>query len=225
MRTVILVPRRADGGPRDRLWEFCRPRWEPFGPIYEGHHDEGPFNRSAALNAAAREAGDWDIALVVDADVLIDLSHARRALDKAARSGRVAFAHTQFRSLGSEGTERVLNGFLGSWEPLVRWSEGHTASSCLAVPRALWEIVGGFDERFRGWGWEDVAFSLACGTIAGQPDRVEGDVWHLWHPSSPHRVPDDPDHQAAGVLALRYIAARHDPDAMRALIAETVTVP
>ena len=59
MRTVFLVPRREDNGHRDKLWEYCRTRWEsyfPDIPIYEGHHDAGPFNRSAAVN---RVSSTW----------------------------------------------------------------------------------------------------------------------------------------------------------------------
>ena len=32
---TVLVPRRADGGRRDRLWEFCRKWWEAEHPGYE----------------------------------------------------------------------------------------------------------------------------------------------------------------------------------------------
>jgi hypothetical protein len=72
MRTVFLVPRRNDNGPRDKLWAYCRARWEtyfPDIPIFEGHHDDGPFNRSAAVNRAAKLAGEWDLGIVIDSDV------------------------------------------------------------------------------------------------------------------------------------------------------------
>ena len=87
MRTVFLVPRRADGGHRDKVWAWCRRRWEtlfPDVPIYEGHHDEGLFNRSAAINNAARAAdadGHWDLAIVIDSDVLLPLTQVRAAIN------------------------------------------------------------------------------------------------------------------------------------------------
>ena len=61
MKPVILVPRRDDNGPRDELWNFCRAWWEreqSHMPIVEGYHTDGLFNRSAAVNRAARLAGD-----------------------------------------------------------------------------------------------------------------------------------------------------------------------
>lgn len=33
---------------------------------------------------------------------------------------------------------------------------------CVAIPRAVWDAVGGWDERFLGSDWEDVAFSTAA---------------------------------------------------------------
>ena len=70
-RPAILVPRRADGGIRDLRWEQARERWEKFGwPIHVGYHDDGPFNASAARNAAAAQ-GDWDVAVFVDADTIV----------------------------------------------------------------------------------------------------------------------------------------------------------
>ena len=95
MRTVLLVPRRDDRGQRDALWRWCKARWERyFGdiPIYEGYHDEGPFNRSAAVNTAARMAdadGRWDLGIVIDSDVFLKVSSVRAAIDTAARTGKV----------------------------------------------------------------------------------------------------------------------------------------
>lgn len=37
-----------------------------------------------------------------------------------------------------------------------------TFSSFYRIPLVLWGEVGGFDERFDGWGWEDLALACAC---------------------------------------------------------------
>ena len=85
MRVVVLVPIRYGKPERDRLWEFCRPRWAEFfpdWPVYEGVHgaEEGPFNRSLAVNRAAEAAGEWDVAVVIDNDVLADPQAVRAAV-------------------------------------------------------------------------------------------------------------------------------------------------
>jgi GT2 family glycosyltransferase len=201
---VLLVPRRAGEPTRDRIWAFCKLRWEtvhPEWPIYEGNHDVGSFNRSAAMNTAARLAdadAPWDIAVVIDADIFIEPSHVREAVRIAAETGHVTWAHRKWRGLTKEATMKLIEPDLGFeldvfGRPLNEWDGeesdvdiivGKTTalswSCCFAIPRAAWEAIGGFDERFRGWGFEDMAFQSAA--VAYGHERVEGNVYHFWHP-------------------------------------------
>jgi hypothetical protein len=202
-----------------------RSRWAvecPDWALYEGHHPgPGSFNRSAAINEAARRAGDFDVAVIADADCLVDTAQLRRAARRARETGRMVLAYERWAGLDQVMTDRVLGGFTGSWEPGVAVPLWGTCSSMVAVTFALWDDVGGFDPRFVGWGMEDVAFSLAASTLGGQ-ERMPGTVWHLWHPSAP-RVPAE---DAANVeLMGRYRDATGDVTAMRALCDETAEVP
>lgn len=241
---VVLVPRRADGGRRDESWEWLAKRWESEWPDFTvviGEHDDGgPFNRSAALNAAASAAGDWTVAVIADADSFVGADQVRAAVNTAARTGLMTIAFTRFCYLSDEGSRRVMAGYVGSWERLIRHKFTGGCSSMVAVRRDLWDTVGGFDERFCGWGEEDVAFSIACQTFGprrpGVPDaediratfhRLPGDCWHLWHPTQPNAdIHDRATYkQGAGYaanreLGARYIAAAHDTVAMSALITE-----
>lgn len=224
MKVRIAVPRRADGGRRDQLWEFCRRWWTETHPdfeIVEGHHDEGPFNRAAAINNAA--AGEWDVLLVLDGDVICE--QAKDAVDRAAATGRMALAYTAYRGLSRQMTDRVLDGYDGSWESGVALKLTGHVSSCLAVPRALWEQVGGFDERFQGWGHEDRQFHMVCRTLGGGVEEIPGLVWHLWHPFSPER-PATSSRKSSGYLAGQRLLSRYydawQPSQMRALLAEHV---
>lgn len=195
-RYVILVPRRDDGGHRDDLWAYCRARWEailPDVPIYEGHHDEGLFNRSAAINRAAVLAdadGRWDVALVIDSDIMLRRSQARKVLETARRSGKVTWAHTRWREIAEDWTRRIIRSshprdfgpeFAGvDMDVLVRQTNPISWSCAIAIPRQAWDFVGGFDERFVGWGFEDHAFrAVVCGMLGWK--RLPGDVYHLWH--------------------------------------------
>src|SRR6185369_1596603 len=167
MRTVILVPRRDDDGHRDRLWAWCRARWEryfPDLPIYEGHHDDGPFNRSAAINRASRladEDGRWDLAVVIDSDVFLLVSQVRKAIAKAHKTGRVTWAHRRWRGFHEDHTLRVLKtnhdfGAKADRDDLdiyVQRTNPLSWSCCTVFPRKVWDDLGGFDERFIGWGF------------------------------------------------------------------------
>lgn len=222
-RVVVLVPRRADGGVRDRLWQFCRRWWESEfdWPIIEGHHDTGPFNRSAAVNSAAE--GDWDVALIIDGDVVASAHQVQAAVDNAAATGRLTLAYERYVNLNQQMTTKVLDGFDGSWDPGTKYKMDDHVSSILAVPRSLWDQVGGFDERFSGWGHDDTAFAQACRVIGGGIDRIPGTVWHLFHPDSPERNRKSSLFQASELLANRYWSTT-DPAAMRALVAERATL-
>ena len=108
MKAVILVPRRADHGHRDKVWDWCRAWWErelPELEIVEGHHDAGLFNRSAAVNRAAREAGAWDVAVIIDADVICDPGRVREAIEVAAtEQNRLVLPFTRRHNLNPLGS-------------------------------------------------------------------------------------------------------------------------
>lgn len=220
MRVVVLVPRRADNGPRDRVWAWVANRWAAELPEWDvviGDHDagEGLFNRSEALNRAAATAGRWDVAMIADSDSFVGRVEALAAVGWAGSTGRLTYAHSVFRYLSRQMSASVLDGFMGDWMPGVDWSLNNTQSSMLAVPRVLWDEVGGFDSRFCGWGMEDVAFASACETMGGAANRVPGSVWHLWHPPST----DPTAARSANVQVLNpYLRAIGDRAAMRAVL-------
>lgn len=189
-RNVLLVPRRAHP-ERDKLWAYARSRWERHFPdleIAEGYHEDGPFNRSAAVNTAARLAGDWDFGIVIDGDVLCSARNVTEAIQTAHHTGRVTYAHTRWRGMSEYWTKRLLadRRDLGSdldrdeMDLYVERTNPISWSCCIVFPRAVFDDLGGLDERFRGWGFEDMALQSVIVGLYGH-DRIGGDVIHLWH--------------------------------------------
>lgn len=224
MKTVFLVPRRRDNGHRDRVWVYCRARWEalfPEIPIFEGHHDDGPFNRSAAVNRAAVAAGDWDLAIVIDSDVMLARSQAQVAIETAARTGKVTWGHRRWRGIREDWAVRLVadQRDLGpefenvDIDVLVERTNPISWSCFQVIPRSVWDDTGGFDERFVGWGYEDMAWqSLICGLYGHE--RIEGDVIHLWHERSEERIVKgypattaSPEYHRNARLGRRYMVA------------------
>lgn len=219
MNTVVLVPRRDDGGWRDELWACVRSRlavdhadW----PVHEGHHVDGPFNRSAAINTAARAAGDWDVAVIIDSDTIAPPVALRVGVDMAWTLGYMVNCHDLRVMLNERATRRIVAGRApsnvswrkASWVERI-WYE--SPSSGVVVRRDLFDRVGGFDEKFVGWGHEDSAFRIACETVTGVPMlRVAADAYHLWHPESPEVNRRAPTRQANMRRLSAYEAAAGD---------------
>lgn len=187
MKTVIAVPRGGDPNPeRDRLWEFCRPRWESSGfPIIEGDGTSPDgYNRAAALNSALNNT-EWDTAVIIDADIVVARTQVTNALLLASIDNRLTLAYTRYTPLTKAATTAMLRNHHASFsERDVATPPGRMrnhVSSCLVVPRGLWDTVGGMDERFVGWGCEDRAFHRACSVFGGGVNNAHGDVYHLWH--------------------------------------------
>jgi hypothetical protein len=230
VKAVILVPRRDDNGPRDELWSWCRAWWEreqSHMPIIEGYHTEGLFNRSAAVNRAAGLAGEWDVAVIIDADVICDAERVKQAVELAHRTGKMVLPHDARKDLNPAGSIQVRAGYAGRWDRFVRHvystANGHpSVSSVVVVPRRLWDEIGGFDESFRGWGYEDTAFAAAAETFGGIV-RMPGEVWHLWHPTATEGKRGTESWSRNSAKGQRYRAAIGDRDAIRALQAEGVT--
>lgn len=239
MKTVILIPRRNGIPERDASWAWCRARHEATLPefqVYEGHHDVGPFNRSAALNLASRladEGGPWDYAIIVDSDVMLDPDRIRESVELAERTGKVVWSFGWWAGMREGPTRELLAGEIDPDELIGRINAIHAAgtpnrmghtpvpgslppefekvnpvswSCCFVVPRAAWDRLGGFDERFSGWGFEDMAWqSAACGLVGHE--RLPGAVVHLWHPRSPGLGEDGVNKRRNRQLGRRYMYA------------------
>lgn len=220
MKAVILVPRRADHGHRDRVWAWVRAWWERELklPIFEGHHDEGLFNRSAACNRAAAAAGDWDVAVLIDADVVCDPDKVREAITIAHRDlDHLVLPFTRRHNLTRQGSERIMAGETGSWRSFIGITYAQQCSAVVVIPRKVWDTIGGFDERFVGWGFEDNAFACAAETFGRSLEQIEGEVWHLWHPTAKEGRRHSPSYRANRARHELYATALGDPDAVRAL--------
>lgn len=227
MRVVILAPRRSDnGGERDRLWEFCRRWWSettaPEWEIFEGHDDgPEPFNRSRALNRAAEAAGEWDVAVLIDCDVICNRDAVLNGVALAAQTGQLVINHDERVMLGKVMSDRILAGYTGNWRPGAERTWHDSVSCSVSVSRRLWDLVGGFDELFVGWGREDTAFRIAAETMTNkQMLRVGAAVFHLHHADQPGVMQNSPTRRANELRNQAYHAAFWNAEALRPLLDE-----
>ena len=174
MRSVILIPWRGGVPSREKLWDQMRPYYEGLGlEVFTGDSDlDKQFNISQARNRAAAAAGDWDVALFVDADTYIPEPQIRKALDTAYYAQGVAMPYMMFKSMNpttGETRERVISG-----------GANFFISGNIVVSRYAFDLLSGFDERFTGWGWEDGAF-LKAALMLVPVDQVPGTIVAFEH--------------------------------------------
>jgi len=225
----VVVPRLVDCGERDRLWRWCAQRWADFDVVEGFESGDGPFNRARAINrAASTSAGQrWDVLVIIDADIVIDVGRVQEAVRQAADTDELVVPFDRRWLLNERATVKALDSAPSTARPRESvWrhsaqpdpNSGH-CSSVNVVSQPLWNRVGGFDERFVGWGGEDDAFVAACAAMSGVR-RIVGDVYHLHHAASPERAHRAPLYVANRLLAERYVAAAGSPRAMRRILDE-----
>lgn len=177
-----MIPWRPGDARRETLWDWCRPEYEALGhPVFTGD-SQGPWGRAGAVNAASEAAGDWDLALIGDADTVPDAGSIRRALAWVGDTGGAARPHDERWMLTREGTLAFMRRGKEALRP-AHFARQWAGGGLLVLTRDAWEAVGGMDSSMVGWGHEDSLFSLALLTKS-RWDRLPGDAHHLWHPTT-----------------------------------------
>ncbi|HEX7708687.1 MAG TPA: galactosyltransferase-related protein [Thermoanaerobaculia bacterium] len=127
--------------------------------------DAEPYNRSAAFNEGVRHARA-SLLVLHDGDILVPKSYAREIV-RQAESGYAAIDLKRFLFyLGSSGRcEKVLQNAHGG---------------SVAITSEGFDAIGGFDERFVGWGGEDNDFWDRAETLESTRFGYLP-LLHLWH--------------------------------------------
>ena len=176
----ILVPWRTDNGSRADVWSTIQEHVWRESRVVVGSSPEGSFNRSAAINNAAELAGDWDVAVIADADSFVPPAQLSAAIQFARDSGNLVYPYTLWLSIDPHEVDNFwATGVLP--DSKTRIVHLGTVSSVLVVPRKVWDKVNGFDENFTGWGYEDMAFDQAVRVLTGEPRRMADRVFHIEH--------------------------------------------
>ena len=187
----VVVPRRGDDGPRDASWQWVRRRYEDLWPDWEivVHDVEGEWNKPTVLNEAVKRASGR-VLVVTDSDILLPAERTEAAVAAAHVHGWV-MPHSVTVRLSEQETGRILQQNPSGWPDPDRTSvqkkpyQATPGGGIFMLTRTAWDDVGGFDPTFRGWGFEDDAWGLAADTLLPDPLRMDGDLWHLWHPPGP----------------------------------------
>ncbi len=198
MNVSVLLAYRSDGGHRDRLWEWNEKRWRGIFPSYEivlGEDDSEVFSRSKARNNAASKASG-DIFIIADTDTTCSTNQIIECLRRTTEN-TWTMPYQIYYNLSQESTESLLiKDPLAPMPKEKDFTYEHRVESSpagiLIMSREIFESVGGYDERFNGWGFEDNAFFNTVKEHFGPPLRYPGYCLHMWHPIAPGTTFDSP---------------------------------
>lgn len=212
----VVVPVAGDGAARDTAWAWCRGQYPDGWEVLEAP-DPGPgeWSKGRAVNPVVARAAH-DLVLVADCDLWLGRRQLERAVAALERHGFPWLVpHDDVYRLSPLQTAMVIV----RPPPAVpypmrgRRHRGPAGGGFVLVRRGAWDAVGGLDERFAGWGGEDISLARALDTVAGPHARLRQRCWHLWHPPMPRR-PGSRASWANEALAGQYAAAAGDREAM-----------
>ena len=189
-KVSIIIPFQTDNGPRAEAFKWIKQYYERTMPEAElclGIMDNEKINKSQAVNLAAKKA-TREIFVIADADIVYDPKLIVKAIEVLNEAAWVV-PFTKIYEIEKSGTKRLLQSE-PNWPIDVKskectkanWLYSGFAGKLIVIPRVNFEAVGGFDERFSGWGGEDDAFSLSVQTLCGNLANIKGEIYHVWHP-------------------------------------------
>ena len=181
MPEVVIVPYRPDTNEREGNWKRVRAQWEGWD-IHHADSDGEIFLRAQALNRAAAAAGDWEVAVIADSDLLLaNVVQADYAVERARKTKGYIVCYDIFYYL-TEATSQLVRA---GEAPRPDMADEHLIQiwgGMFAVHRELWDALGGFSDTYPGWGGEDGNFIVRAREREAVMDRVPGACYHMKHP-------------------------------------------
>lgn len=230
MARHLVIPFRDDpnDGRRRRLLEWCVNQWWNIGfhPTVGITDPKQPWIKAAAVAQAldALSPADDDLLAIVDADVFTaDLFLAFDAVD---RGNLWAIPHVTVQRLNEWATDSILAGEnpVTGFGPTGHEEPAHlgmVGGGATVLPVKLYRQVP-LDPRFVGWGQEDESWGVALSTMFGEPFRIPGVLWHLWHKPAERLDREIGSEEGVSVRA-RYWQARGNPQMMRLVLDQIPT--
>ncbi len=222
----LIIPFHSDNGPREKAFRWIIDYYKTILPDAEFivGSSPAPFNKSSSINRAVKNASG-EILIILDADIICSPEAIYTSLHLLDRYTWV-IPFKKVLDLTEESSKTLLNS-KPQW-PLPHNLEVNIRKAGDAIPVGGINIVrkkdfitvGGFDERFKGWGGEDDAFAAAMNTICGRFKRINNNIYHIWHPSS--YVKGSDEYRSNFLLASRYCRAHRSKMEMMEIIKERI---
>lgn len=240
----LLIPFDAEDPQRKRVFKWVEQywRWElPEAEVVIGHSSIKPFCKTNALNNAAQKARG-QVFVIMDADAYIDGEVIKRCAINIIENLDNHLWYVPYRHLyrlTEKATEYIIESsphnplrLDGPPPEFLIENVGHSSkyghrygAMCMMFHREAYNLLGCFDERFIGWGGEDVALLRALDTLYGKHKTTNNDILHLWHPTigdtlQSRKWDGQEEANKNNKLANQYHKATRHPSKMRELVDE-----
>lgn len=240
----LLIPFSSNDPIRRRSFKWLLKYWRcelPEAEIIIGKSKSKVFCKGEALNNAVSKS-TGKILVILDADAYISGGVINYCADMILKELDNHLWYVPYRylyRLRKNITKLILESdpcdpVRLSYPPSPEFVEdsgnrvkyGHRYGAMIMMfPREAYETLGCFDERFKGWGGEDIALLRALDTLYGKHKTTDNEIFHLWHPfiGDSYRTRMWKNQKSGNVnsrLASKYNQATRRPTQMRELVDE-----
>lgn len=240
----LLIPFSTDDPRRQENFNWLLKYWRhelPDAEIIIGESRSKIFCKAEALNDAV-DKSTGKVLVILDADAYLDGKVIDHCADKILENLKHNLWFVPYRRLfrlSKDATKMVTdsdpeNPFRFPRHVPEKYIEnagnsityGHRyGAMCMMFHYKAYQIIGGFDERFKGWGGEDVCLLRALDTLYGKHKTTNNNIFHLWHSFFGHTYEERRwEGQLVGgsnwTISKRYDKANRNPSAMKKLLAE-----
>ena len=193
----------------------------PDATIVYSDSGHSPFNLSASRNEGAKQLLDYDVIIHNDADTIPEIGPLLNGINKTFETGLFCNPYKTYRSINAKNTKKILMG-IKSYKNLEYFHIDGACSGVIITTPKTWNSVGKFDENFLGWGYEDVAISLAHKAITGHDFlTIPGNVYGMSHIAN--ETKDNVELINHGLQLLnKYLEASNDKGSMIKLLGNRI---
>lgn len=190
MKIDIHIPWRDNGCEyRKNSFNFLYNHYSTIGNVITIDSEFKEFNRSNARNLCIKNSKN-EIAIIIDADNYISREQILIGLQVSEQTDRIVRPFNSIHYLNREATQRFISDTL-NFKPTYKDYEyippdGITmenSGGAYIVKKSTWERLGGMDEKFEGWGIEDMAFNQVHNHYYGEQVYIDGPNYNLHHPA------------------------------------------
>lgn len=220
--SIVIPWRPGSDSSRQRIFDWVFERYRllfPGAEIVIADDGSEEFNRSTFINHGVEQA-TGEFLLIADADTVsfpVWIDEAIKEIKLGApwvipysEDGYVDTDKRGGRKILSCPPDKDIDPYSVTFQDRLKSWSGQ-----VVIRRDDFWKVGGFDPRFKGWGYEDNAFVECCDTILGPHERLtSGYTIHIWHPAPVETTWDQPNIEMNRALYAHYHLKSGDRDAM-----------